>query len=1051
MATFNGTSGNDSLTGSTSADMINGGDGADTLLGGSGEDTIAGDAGDDRLVGGNGSDMLTGGSGNDVFVLERLTNYSSNNDLITDFAKGQDRIDVSGLGINSLTTLLTLTRAQQATDGSQQTVITTNYNGDANTLTFGANQTLLVSSDFIFAANNGPQSLSGTNSADDLFGGAGNDTLTGGSGADRLFGDAGDDRLVGGNGNDTFFGGGGNDVFVLDRMNDYSRNVNVIADFAKGQDRIDVSGLGINSLATLLALTTAQQAADGSQLTTISTNYSGDTNSLTFGANQTLLVSSDFIFANNSAAQNLTGTNYSDDLFGGAGNDTILGGNGDDRLFGDAGNDRLIGGNGNDTFTGGAGNDVFVLDRQTDYSRNYNTITDFTQGQDRIDVSGLGINSMDTLLALTDAEQAADGTQLSTISTDYSGDTNTLTFAVNVTLLTSNDFIFASNNSPQNLTGTAYADHLFGGSANDTVVGGNGDDALFGDAGDDRLVGGNGSDVLFGGAGKDVFVFERRGDYSTNSDIIADFTQGQDRLDVSGLGISSLTTLLELASALQAPDGSAVTRLETRYNGDTNIMDMLVARPRLTSSDFIFASQTAAITLTGTSYHDDLFGGGGADTLAGANGYDRLFGDAGDDRLVGGAGNDTLYGGLGQDTAVFTGARANYQITTANGATIVRDLGNTEGTDTLYGVETLLFNDTSVTVQSAPVPVLTLTGSRVLEGNAGTTTLIFTASLSSASDSPVTFVSTVRSGTATSGIDYIQPDPQSVTIAAGSRTATIKVVVQGDTRVEGHETVTLMASNLANATLEGNVGGVTAVSTIVNDDFQSSFTLAAYRALNPDLVSVFGANDAAYVSHYATNGRYEGRASSGFDADAYAAMNPDLFRYFGLDATALANHYQGWGKAEGRLATGFDADAYAALNPDLFAAFGLNKGALISHYVSNGRAEGRLAVGFDAEAYAALNPDLFRIFGLNTSQLVDHYIHNGRAEGRLAVGFDAETYAALNPDLLGVFGLNHNALISHYISNGRAEGRLAYNADGIAATSALDLVGVPATNGDFAA
>jgi Ca2+-binding RTX toxin-like protein len=59
-------------------------------------------------------------------------------------------------------------------------------------------------------------------------------------------------------------------------------------------------------------------------------------------------------------ADTLDGGEGVDTLTGGAGNDTLTGGAGNDALQGGAGNDRLAGGAGNDTLTGGADDDVLV-------------------------------------------------------------------------------------------------------------------------------------------------------------------------------------------------------------------------------------------------------------------------------------------------------------------------------------------------------------------------------------------------------------------------------------------------------------------------------------------------------------------------------------------------------------------------------------------------------------------------------------------------------------------------------------------------------------------
>ncbi|MEL6608056.1 MAG: M10 family metallopeptidase C-terminal domain-containing protein [Pseudomonadota bacterium] len=76
-----------------------------------------------------------------------------------------------------------------------------------------------------------------------------------------------------------------------------------------------------------------------------------------------------------------------DILFGGTGRDLLFGGDGDDILFGDDGDDRLIGAAGDDRMTGGAGADVFEF-RAAD-GLHFSTITDFTVGEDKIDISGL--------------------------------------------------------------------------------------------------------------------------------------------------------------------------------------------------------------------------------------------------------------------------------------------------------------------------------------------------------------------------------------------------------------------------------------------------------------------------------------------------------------------------------------------------------------------------------------------------------------------------------------------------------------------------------------
>ncbi|HCJ7274037.1 TPA: cadherin-like domain-containing protein, partial [Vibrio cholerae] len=84
----------------------------------------------------------------------------------------------------------------------------------------------------------------------------------------------------------------------------------------------------------------------------------------------------------------IRGTDDNDIILGHAGNDVLDGGLGDNVLYGGSGNDILIGGLGDDILTGGSGDDLFKwVDGDLDNSKD--RITDFTIGQDKIDLSDL--------------------------------------------------------------------------------------------------------------------------------------------------------------------------------------------------------------------------------------------------------------------------------------------------------------------------------------------------------------------------------------------------------------------------------------------------------------------------------------------------------------------------------------------------------------------------------------------------------------------------------------------------------------------------------------
>lgn len=99
-----GGAGNDSLYGYDGADTLYGENDNDTLYGGAGADILYGGSGNDVLVGGSGKDTLYGGAGSDRFVFEALAESGTTSalrDTIKDFARGQDRIDLSAIDANT--------------------------------------------------------------------------------------------------------------------------------------------------------------------------------------------------------------------------------------------------------------------------------------------------------------------------------------------------------------------------------------------------------------------------------------------------------------------------------------------------------------------------------------------------------------------------------------------------------------------------------------------------------------------------------------------------------------------------------------------------------------------------------------------------------------------------------------------------------------------------------------------------------------------------------------------------------------------------------------
>ena len=115
------------------------------------------------------------------------------------------------------------------------------------------------------------------------------------------------------------------------------------------------------------------------------------------------------------------------------------------------------------------------------------------------------------------------------------------------------------------------------------------------------------------------------------------------------------------------------------------------------------------------SYIDNAIGGSGNDTIIGNAIANVLSGGGGNDTITGGAGNDTINGGSGTDTAVYSGNRANYNVS-YNASTqtfTLTDLrgSSPDGTDTVTGVEYFQFGDGTIAGANLTTTVIEAFGS----------------------------------------------------------------------------------------------------------------------------------------------------------------------------------------------------------------------------------------------------------------------------------------------------------------------------------------------------
>ena len=606
------------IIGSSFDDMLIGDDGDNMLSGGGGADTISAGGGRDVVYGGTGSDVLDGGQGIDTLYGE------SGNDVLTGGA-GADHID-GGEGFD------TASYHYSAAGVHVDLALDTADGGDAT------GDTLDNIENIIGSAHN--DRLYGDASDNMLHGGAGNDTLSGGAGLDTLIGGAGNDILSGGAGLDVIEGGDGDDTI----------------EGGVGADLLD-GGAGYDSVSYASSSDAVTIYSDAWYL-----NGGGD-------------ASGDRIFG----FERVIGSAYDDLLVMGSVITDADGGSGNDDMIASAAANRFHGGEGTDTVSYTHSDAAILVGlAQGVASGGYAT------GDVLTDVENIIGSSFDDILGGDSGDNVLEGGAGADQIMGFDGE-DTAVYAnsdagITVYLDGSRTGVGGDAEgdtliSIENITGSDFADNLFGDELNNIISGGAGSDWIFSAGGDDVISGGAGADTLFGGFGTDTVSYADAASVGVQAyldgragaagDAAGDILVSIENLTGSGFddtltGNSGDNVLEGGAGADRLEGGAGIDTASYASSDEAVIVDQLrnISTGGDANGDMLFDIENMVGSahddeLAGDHNHNIIDGGEGDDILKGRKGDDRLEGNRGDDILAGGEGSDTLDGGEGFDTASY--------------------------------------------------------------------------------------------------------------------------------------------------------------------------------------------------------------------------------------------------------------------------------------------------------------------------------------------------------------------------------------------------------------
>jgi Ca2+-binding RTX toxin-like protein len=439
----------------------------------------------------------------------------------------------------------------------------------------------------------------------------GHDSMIGSGGSDWFDGGLGNDSLSGGDGNDLLNGGTGNDQLRGDAGNDTLVG-------GDGDDYL-TGGSGADSLVGGNGIDTADYFYSDTSAGIVVNLTTGT--ATRGGGGDTL-----------SGIENINGSKFSDILTGDAQKNSLQGQGGADLITGLAGNDTLDGGAGNDTLLGGTGADVLMGGAGNDSLDGGVTLDHTFAGSDdnfttyNYATAGVNIN----LSSITGDGSTGSGTA----SGDASVGVDTLMNINQIQGSNFNDIITGST--------ALIFEHIEGGAGNDTLDGGAITDTLNGDNGNRvtyqnttgagvtvDLVTGTAVGALGSNAGSDtLFNFDQvrgsnfddtlLGSNRTDKTEFFEGRAGNDYIDGRG-GFDTV----RYTNATTQVIVNLVTGLATGAMGNDTLVGIEGARGGLGNDILIGGNAANGITL-GDGLSETFRGEAGNDTIDGGQGYDRV-------------------------------------------------------------------------------------------------------------------------------------------------------------------------------------------------------------------------------------------------------------------------------------------------------------------------------------------------------------------------------------------------------------------------------------------